>query len=372
MKVTFIIQDLFQQGAQYVTALMIRGFIAKGYEVDLIVSKMHDCLLKGNNNKPFEIPTQTNTIVLKNTKARNNIWEIRKYIIHSDTNAIIAMSPNYMWALAIASIGVSKKTKLSYVEHSSFIAVKKKKNPIDISSLFNIVKNKFIKSQYSVIMAVSSGTAKAVEESLNLKHNSVVTVYNPVIDDIYNKKLESPTQHPWLKNKTIPTIVSAGAHCDFKRHFILFESIRLVNQITPVRLVLFGKGYLTDKYLQWIKENKMTDFINIANHTDNLPAEIKSADAFVISSEVESFSIVLVEAMAAGVPIISTNCNYGPPELLNNGEYGKLVPINDSKAMAEAIISHIRKPIKPAPKEAWNKFTLDNVVSAYEKALGLK
>lgn len=371
MKVTFIIQDLFQQGAQYVTALMIRGFIAKGYEVDLIVSKMHDYLLKEKNNKPFEIPINTNIIVLKNTKARNNIWEIRKYIIHSDTNAIIAMSPNYMWALAIASIGISKKTKISYVEHSSFVTVKKKKS-FSISSLFNTLKNKFIKSQYSVIMAVSLGTAKAVEDSLDLKQNSVITVYNPVIDDIFYRKLGAPTQHPWLKNKTIPTIISAGAHCDFKRHFVLFEAIRLANKTTPVRLVLFGKGYLTDKYIQWIKENKMNDFINIANHTDNLPAEIKSADAFIISSEVESFSIVLVEAMAAGVPIISTNCKYGPPELLDDGKYGKLVPINNSKAMAEAIIAHIRKPIKPAPKEAWSKFTLDNVVSAYEKALGLK
>ena len=367
MRITFIIQDLFQQGAQYVTALMIRGFIAKGYDVDLIVSKNHEKLLMEKNNKPFEIPEKTNLIILKDEKARKNIWEIRSYIKKGSSNAIIAMSPNYMWALAIASIGISNNTILSYVEHSGLVTIDDESNPI-----LKWLKASFIKSRFSVIMAVSKGTARAVEKSLGLSENSVITVYNPVIDDIYNKKLHAQTQHPWLINKTIPTFIAAGAHCELKRHFILFEAIRIANKTTPVRLVLFGKGYLTNEYMNWIEDNKMNDFINIANHTDNLPAEIKSADAFIISSEVESFSIVLVEAMAAGVPIISTNCKYGPPELLDNGKYGKLVPINNSKAMAEAIIAHIRKPIKPAPKESWSKFTLDNVVSAYEKALGLK
>ena len=108
----------------------------------------------------------------------------------------------------------------------------------------------------------------------------------------------------------------------------------------------------------------------LAGHTSNLPAEIKGATAFIVSSNVESFSVVLVEALAAGTPVISTACPYGPPELLQDGKYGTLVPVNNPQALADAIVEQIRNPRQAAPKEAWEPYTVKNVVKAYEKALG--
>lgn len=372
MKITFVIQDLFQQGAQYVTALMIRGFVAKGYEVDLIVSHIHAKYLAEGTLKPFEIPCETTIITLPDDKARNNISALRHYLRKSDTKAVIAMSPNYMWAVALASVGLIKKPILSFVEHSGFMNVKEENNikgPTFFSAAW--IKAKFLASCFPVIMAVSKGTARAVEQMYGFMEGRVKTVYNPVVDDVFYKKLRGETKHPWLVNKTIPTFMAAGAHCELKGHLMLFEAIRLANKIMKVRLVLFGKGYLTETYRKWINEHDMADYIDIAQHTDNLPAEIKAADAFIVSSELESFSIVLVEAMAADTPIISTNCKYGPPELLEYGKYGKLVPVGDAQAMADAIVAHIKKPTPIAPVEAWNKFSLDNVVGAYERALGL-
>lgn len=169
----------------------------------------------------------------------------------------------------------------------------------------------------------------------------------------------------------MPTMVAAGAFCKVKGHYMIFEAIRLANAKTPVRLVLFGKGALQQDYEKWIAENHMQDRIRLAGHSSSLPSEIKCADAFLVSSEMESFSVVLVEAMATDIPVISTNCPYGPPELLKNGQYGVLVPVNDSKAMAEAIVNQVENPRKPAPREAWEPFTVQKVVFSYEKAIGL-
>lgn len=372
MKITFVIQDLFQQGAQYVTALMIRGFVVKGYEVDLIVSHIHAKYLKEGTLKPFEIPSEVTIITLPEDKARDNIFTLRRYLEKSDTKAVVAMSPNYMWAVALASVGLFKKPILSYVEHSSFMKTKEDGN-IKSPTFFSVarIKANFLASCFPVIMAVSKGTARAVEQMWGLKGGRVKIVYNPVVDEVFYTKLKRETKHPWLLNKTMPTFVTAGAHCELKGHLMLFEAIRLANKTTKVRLVLFGKGYLTETYRKWINQYDMADYIDIAQHSDNLPAEIKAADAFVISSELESFSIVLVEAMASDIPIISTNCNYGPPELLEYGKYGKLVPVGDAQAMADAVVAHVKKPIPIAPVDAWNKFSLDNVVEAYERALGL-
>lgn len=374
MKITFLIQDLFQQGAQYVTALMVRGFISKGYSVDLILSKVHADLLAKNDIKPFEVPESTNVIILKDRKARNNIREIRFYLKQTDSKAIIAMSPNYATALALASIGLHKRPKIAYVEHSSYAGI----NPqtgrdLSVPRFFSIatLRSWLVDRRFDTVMAVSKGTAKGVERTGRLKEGVVKVVYNPVVDAEYQRKLSQESRHPWLLNKIQPTIVAAGAHCTFKNHYVLFEAIKIVNTITPVRLILFGKGDLTESYKAWIATNNMQDKIMLSGHTSNLPAELKNADIFVISSNVESFSVVLVEALAAGVPIISTKCPYGPPELLHNGEYGTLVPTNDPKAMAQAIIDQLQNPRQAAPRESWEPYLLDNVVESYERALHL-
>lgn len=377
MKIAFIIQDLFQQGAQYVTALMIRGFAAKGYDVDLIVSKVHSDLLEENKIKPFEIPNATNLIVLPDRRARNNVKAIRKYLKHNTPDAIVAMSNNYQVALALAAItlsrGVKKKCVLAYVVHSGLIGLsrngQKVKPPKWTSKYYWI--SKILDAPYDVIMGVSEGTSRAMEFVSRLKPNSVRTVYNPVIDNIYWEKLKQPSENSWLTDKKMPTIVAAGAHSSIKNHICLFEAIKEANKKTPVRLVLFGCGQLTGTYRKWIEENNLADRIQLAGHTDNLPAELKNADAFVVSSNMESFSIVLIESLAANVPVISTNCPYGPPELLQNGKYGTLVEVNNPQALADAIIEQITHPRKPAPKESWERFTVENVVNAYEKALGL-
>lgn len=377
MKISFLIQDLFQQGAQYVTALMIRGFIDRGYMVDLIVSKVHQDLLEKGDLQPFELPSAVNIITLPNRKARKNITSIAKYIQKSRPNAIISMSSNYNLALALASLKLSRSTRrfcnIAYVEHLSFKEVNLVSKPLLIRRLFSKQEfiNLIIKNSFDTIMAVSKGTAMAVEHKLNLRKNSVKVVYNPVIDNFFWIKQQKKPQHAWLINKSIPTIIAAGAHSPFKNHKILFEAIKLANEKTKVRLILFGKGELTTEYQNYIKMNNLEELISIAGHTDNLPAELNQADAFIISSDQESFSVVLVEALASNVPIISTNCPYGPPEILAKGKYGTLVPVSDATAMAEAIVNQINNPKAPAPKEAWERFTLEKIVYNYEKALNL-
>ena len=104
MKVAFIIQDLFLQGAQHVTALMVRGFIQRGFEVDLIVSKVHTDQRAEGITDEFDVPESTHWIYLKSRKARENIGEIRAYLKTTDAVAVIAMSPNYTQALRLQAL----------------------------------------------------------------------------------------------------------------------------------------------------------------------------------------------------------------------------------------------------------------------------
>ena len=117
MKVTFIIQDMFARGAQYVTARMVEGFVNRGYDVDLVVSQYHNKLLSEGNANFFKVPQNTNWIFLRHLHARNNILEIRHYLKTTDSLAVFSMSTGYTHALRMASIGLRQRPKLIHVEH---------------------------------------------------------------------------------------------------------------------------------------------------------------------------------------------------------------------------------------------------------------
>lgn len=265
----------------------------------------------------------------------------------------------------------NKYKKVVFAILDDSISLSRKKDDGNLLPFKELFVNKFVISRYDSFMSVSKGSCVLFEKLMGLNVGDVKVVYNPVLDNTYYDKLSKEPYCDWLKNKIMPTMVAAGAFSEIKGHLVLFEAIRIANETTPVRLVLFGKGHLQKNYEKWIAENHMQERILLAGHTSNLPAEIKKSDAFVISSQKESFSVVLVEAMAADILVISTDCPYGPPELLQYGKYGVLVPVGDSKAMAQAIVNQVNNPRKPAPKEAWTPFALEKVVFAYEKAIGL-
>ncbi len=366
MKITFLIQDLFQQGAEYVTALLMRGFVDEGFDVDLLVSRVHSDLLAVSDIGPFPIPSKVRVITLPNRRARNNISALRRYLRSSDTGAVVVMSVHYLPAVALASLGLKRRCKIAYVEHDLISQYRSQRGYFS-----NPILRSLIRRQVNCFMSVSEGTTLELERALKLPAGSALNVDNPVVDAEYERKLANKPLHPWLVDKTLPTFVAAGAHCDFKRYPDLLDAIRIANLTTPVRLVLFGKGYLSDSLRKWVENNQMTDRIDLPGYSENLPAEFRASDGFIVSSERESFSIVLVEAMAAGVPVIATDCPYGPPSILCHGSYGRLVPIGDPDALAQAILSHLRSPLPPAPPEAWQRFTLPRIVKNYRAALDM-
>lgn len=113
----------------------------------------------------------------------------------------------------------------------------------------------------------------------------------------------------------------------------------------------------------------MSDQVALLGHVDNPLPLMRAADALVLASEREGFSIVLVEAMACGTPVVSTDCPHGPAELLDAGRYGHLVPVGDAAAMSRAMLSVLAGDARPAPQVWLAQFTLDRALNSYEALL---
>ena len=102
-------------------------------------------------------------------------------------------------------------------------------------------------------------------------------------------------------------------------------------------LNIVGDGPLKNELIQFVNDLKLQNYITFHGFQKNLKNFYLNSDLFVLSSIYEGFGNVIVEAMSYGVQIISTDCPSGPSEILDNGKYGILVPINDEKSISYAI-----------------------------------
>ena len=372
MKISFVIQDLCGEGAEYATALMVRGFCARGYEVDLLLSQVHKMNVE-SGEVPFDIPSETNIIMLPSLKARYNIIALRRYLKTTNSNAVVAMSGNYETALALASIGLLRCPKLYTVEHGIRFALDANCQYAEKAPWWDSerLRRRFIYHFYTGILAVSSGVKRELIRMYDLPQGKISVVYNPVVDEVFDAKITMGARHPWLIDKKCVTIVSAGTLSQAKDHRTLLEAVRRINVDGELRLIIFGEGPYRSEYECFIKSNKLEDWVSLPGFTNNLPAEVKAADGYVSSSKLESFGIAIVEALACGVPVVSTDAPCGPSEILEDGKNGLLVATGDVDGLVSALYKLIQNKVsKPVP-DSWRRYKLNNIVVLYEEAIGL-
>ena len=370
MKIALIGTTLFRQGAQFVLATLARGLADRGHDVTVVLSKYQEDWQKEHPDwKPFELGSNIRVIIQPKRRARESVLSLRHILKSGNYDVVMSQTGQYTYPLVLASFFLKNRPILIHVEHSGVMGTSQDGEiAAPRFSLLSFLKNN-IRNRVDAQFAVSSGTADAISRMTGYPRSRIYTVYNPVIDEVYKSKLAKPAKHPWLQDKRLPVVVAAGAFCSLKNYQLLFHAFADVIQRTPARLIVFGEGGLRSEYEQTIQRLGIPDFVSLPGFTDNLPAELKHADCFVVSSKVESFSVVLVEALAAGVPVVSTNCPYGPPEILKNGEYGILVENGNAVALADGIVKVLSGHGISAPQEAVEPYTVEATVARYESCV---
>lgn len=370
MRIALIGTTLFHQGAEFVLATLARGFAEHGHDVTVVLSKYQTDWQQAHPDwVPFELCKDIRLIIQPKRRARESVFSLRCILKAGNYDVVMCHSGQYTYPLVLASFGLKNRPVLIHVEHSSGVGTTEDGRMMDPHfSLSTFLKNK-IKSFVDAQFTVSEGTADAISRMTGYPRSRIYTVYNPVIDAVYKSKLAQEARHPWLKNKLVPVVVAAGAFCSFKNHPLLFRAFADVIKQLPARLIVFGEGGLRREYEQIVQSLGISEYVSLPGFTDNLPSELRQADCFVVSSKIESFSVVLVEALAAGTPVVSTNCPYGPPEILKNGEYGILVENGSATSLAKGILRVLTGHGIPPPQEAIAPYTVEATVARYESCL---
>jgi len=193
------------------------------------------------------------------------------------------------------------------------------------------------------IVAVSKGVAKDWSEMIKLNPDHIYTIYNPVITPEL-KDLAMEYACDWLTSGSFPVILAVGKLKPAKDFPTLLRAFARVRGMMKARLIILGEGEQRVKLLKQAQELGISDDLYMPGFVKNPLSYMAKASVFVLSSAWEGLPTVLIEALACGCPVVSTDCPSGPAEILEDGRFGTLVPVGDDAILAEGIIDCIKNP----------------------------
>ncbi|MGF1480913.1 MAG: glycosyltransferase [Cyanophyceae cyanobacterium] len=375
-RVALFRQNLMGGGAEKVIVTLARHFAKDGFEVDLVLSRAEGPLLE-------TVPPQVRIVDLKaaqiaqkralklptSFQSTSSLPKLVRYLQKERPTALLSAShySNEVAILAKQLAGIPTRVVVS--EHIALSI--QAKGVEQVSSRFAPLAARLLYSRADGIVAVSQGVAKDLAQVAHLNTNRIQVIYNPVITSELAEKAKQPVEHPWFAPDNPPVVLGVGRLVKQKDFSNLIRAFAQVRQFREARLVILGSGREQNRLKALVKELNLEDEVALLGFVKNPYAYMARAGVFVLSSGWEGLPTVLIEAMAVGTPVVSTNCPSGPEEILNNGQYGELVPIANSRALAEAIVQVLSGKTKSVDVAWLEQFTLETALQKYQQVLNL-
>jgi glycosyltransferase involved in cell wall biosynthesis len=222
------------------------------------------------------------------------------------------------------------------------------------------------------IVAVSEGVRRDFSALSGVPLERITKIYNPVVTPELRKLAQAPIEHPWLADRKCPVIVTVGHLVEQKNFSLLIDAFARLRARQPARLIIVGGGELIGPLRASAQATSYPEDIDLVGHRDNPFPFLEAADLFVLSSDFEGLPTVLIEALACGAPIVSTDCPSGPREILEEGRYGRIVPPGDTAALAQAMEQTLSgPPDRDHQREGAERFTVERSIDAYLDLFGL-
>lgn len=330
-RIALFIGDLSIGGAERVTVNLANQLAENGYQVEVVVISIEGELTS-------DLADDVQVSVLPVNRMRWAVIPLAKHLRNSSPDVLISfLTPTNIIAI-LAS-------KLSLMSHQIIVTEHGKKIDSDLlSTRRDIMLAKHLYKAADDIIGVSKGVSEDIAAWANVNPTKITTIYNPVIEDKLISDNSSYTEFDF-DTEDGNIILGAGRHVkqkDFKTLILSFK--KLLDEYPNSHLIIIGEGELTTEYKELTRELNIQESVSFPGYVDDPFQYMRTADVFGLSSKWEGLSLVIIEAMACGTPVVSTDCPSGPAEVLKDGQYGELVPVGDSEAMSNALKKTLENP----------------------------
>ncbi|HYN39397.1 MAG TPA: glycosyltransferase [Rhodospirillales bacterium] len=220
------------------------------------------------------------------------------------------------------------------------------------------------------VVTPSIGVADDVAAITGIGRDRISVIYNPVFRPELTEMADAPVDHPWLADGNEPVILGSGKFKPQKDFPTLLQAFAKVRAVRPARLIVLGEGEGEGQLREMTTRLGIAQDVDFPGHVANPFAYYRRASVFVLSSVWEGLPNALIEAMACGCPVVSTDCPSGPCEILDGGRFGTLVPVGEIDKMAEAILATLGgAPSRSVLIDRAREFSLDQAVQRFEAVM---
>ena len=327
-EVFFIMYKFAGGGAEKATIILANELVKKGYKVTFLVKENDGELVYLVDKKIKNIIVPANPIRM--------IQRFAQIFKQNKSVCVFSISLGLTTYAVLGNVIAKNCIKLIPVVHYTI-----NKDPAKFDNIKILIHKLFYKYIYTTI-GVSEGCIKEYAKTMGISLKDCKVIYNPVVSESLFALANSDNEHKWFKDKKAKVVVAAGRLCKIKNYKLLIDAIKIaVDNGNNIKLIILGQGELELSLKEYVKTLNLEDSIDFYGFSNNPYSFFSKADCYVLSSDSEALPTVLIEALACGCPVVSTDCVSGPREILSDGEYGKLVPCNNPQMMAEAIVKTI-------------------------------
>ena len=361
-RVAFFIGCFGGGGIERITAHLAHSFVKLGLKLDLVLNR-------GDSTHLWLMPSETRIIDLKTPNLYASLPGLVRYLRQERPSVLLA-ADHYLNEIALLAKRIAGvQTRVVVAEHNQLSRTSR--NATKLKSRLAPTFARFLYPWADGIVAVSHGVAKDLAQAASLPLERIQTVYNPVITPEMLANAKEPIDHPWFAPGALPVILGVGkleAQKDFPNLIHAFAKVR---RSLSARLMILGWGPDRPQLEALIEQLGLQESVVLPGYVQNPYPYMARASVFALSSAWEGLPTVLIEAMALGTPVVSTNCESGPFEILADGQYGDLTPVGDSEALAKSILRVLSGNANSVSSEWLDQFGLERATQGYLEVLGI-
>jgi len=350
MRIALLVAKFEPGGLLNVNTNVCSGLAQKGHQVSLVSATVDPGTFTSLPAGAFSLGANSSL---------QSFFRLRSSIFNGDFDVVI-VSQLFMGLVALVARPRHSTTSLLIVEHSSLEYWKESPK---IKDRLVLLLSKVLLGKTDQIAAVSKETTKSINEQFRSLKRPAVYLPNPVLNGnelVFKEEEEKAVIRSGL--------VFAGRLVPGKRVPDIIHAFAQIASEVPDDLTILGDGPEMQICVNLVNELGLNDRVFFKGFVDNVTEFFQVAKCLVLASESEGLPTVLIEALAQGCQIVSTDCPTGPREILENGKYGRLVEVGDIEGMSEAIKMATQKTITTdGLVEHLRQFSTENSANSYER-----
>jgi glycosyltransferase involved in cell wall biosynthesis len=331
-RIALFLPSLRCGGAERVMLTLAGAFAESGFNVDLVVATAEGPYLS-------HVPPQVRVADLAARRVLTSLPGLVRYLRQYRPAALLSAMEHAnlaaLWARGLARV----PTRVVVSIHIGGAA---RRGQLLRGRLATACAGPFYRAAHGVV-AVSEGVAEEFANVTGFQRSRIRTIYNPVVTPELSNLAEAPVKDPWFAAGEPPVILGVGRLATQKDFSTLLHAFARVRSQRSARLLILGEGEKRSELEALVQNLGLARDVRLPGYVDNPFAYMRRCSVFVLSSAYEGLPTALIEAMACGAPVVSTDCPSGPAEILEGGRCGCLVPIADADAMASAILTILKE-----------------------------